>query len=283
MTVFRNKPEAFFDLVVHDVNRTPGLTGASAGFESGEWRNEEMADYLYEWLPEFALKYSDLEDLNSSTAVRLIKKAAKTVFTTKKYKKRGEFGELLLHALIREIFGSEPAISKIYYKSALNETVKGFDAVHVVENDGELELWLGEVKFYKSISSAIRDVKQELEDHTRNDYLRDEFILISSKIDSRWKHREQLNKLISSRKSLDTVFKCICLPVLLTYESSCVSSHTETCEEFKHSLKEELQKAYEKFTEGNLPPIRIHLFLVPLDKKEELISILQNKLEGLQR
>ena len=93
MSVFAQKPEPFFDLVVHDILRTPGLTGGSAGYEDGKWRYDEMADYLFEWLPEFALKYSDLEDLNSATAMRLIKRAAKIVFTTPKYQKRGEFGE----------------------------------------------------------------------------------------------------------------------------------------------------------------------------------------------
>src|SRR5690606_2224805 len=141
-------------------------TGASAGYEAGQWRHEQMADYLFDWLLEFALKYSELEDLNSSSARRLLQKAARTVFNTPKYQKRAEFGELLLHALVRAAVNSQPAISKIYYKTSANETVKGFDAVHVGENGDELELWLGEVKFYKDLSAAIREVTKELEAHT---------------------------------------------------------------------------------------------------------------------
>jgi hypothetical protein len=70
--------------------------------------------------------------------MRLVKQAAKTVYTTDKYQRRGEFFELLPHALLREVFNSEPAISKIYYKSATIETVKGFDAVHIVEAGNDL-------------------------------------------------------------------------------------------------------------------------------------------------
>lgn len=283
MSVFARKPEPFFDIVVHDIIRSPGLTGASAGYEGGEWRHEEMADYLFEWLPEFALKYSDLEDLNSATALRLIKKAAKTVYTTEKYQKRGEFGELLLHALIREVFDSQPAISKIYYKSATNETVKGFDAVHIVENNDELELWLGEVKFYKDVSDAINKVATELKAHTNRDYLRDEFILIESKIDPSWKHAKELRKLISKRTSLDTIFKWTCLPVLLTYESDCVDSHSEKTDQFVSELTTELENIYQTFSSRKLPPMRVHLFLIPLKNKDVLVKALQEKLEGLQR
>jgi hypothetical protein len=36
------------------------------------------------------------------------------VYTTEKFKRRGEFGELLLHAVIRELWETEPAVSKLY-------------------------------------------------------------------------------------------------------------------------------------------------------------------------
>ena len=94
-----------------------------------------VADYLFDWLLEFSLKYSELQNVNYLTAAQMLRNAAKTVYTTDKYGKRGEFGELLLHAFIRQAFDSEPAVSKIYYKTANNETVKGFDAVHIVEQE----------------------------------------------------------------------------------------------------------------------------------------------------
>jgi hypothetical protein len=282
MSVFRKKPRPLLQLVIHDVARSPGLTGAIAGYECSSWRNEAFADYLFEWLPEFALKYSEIRDVNSSTAIRLIRKAARTVYTTEKYGKRGEFGELLLHAMIREVFDSEPAISKIFYKSSTNETVKGFDAVHVVEDQGSLELWLGEAKFFSDCSDAISKVVKEINDHARRDYLRDEFILIASKIDPQWKHAERLRELIDGRTSLDVVFKATCVPVLLTYESNCVATHSEATAEFEEELVAELEGAYRSFAERKFPPLRIHLFLVPLSSKVAFVEILHRKLKGLQ-
>lgn len=283
MSIYKEKPEPLFELVTHEINIEPGLTATSAGYENSEWRYRAVADYLFDWLPEFALKYSDLEDLSSATMMRLIKRAAKTVYTTPKYEKRGEFGELLLHALIREVFDSQPAISKIYYKSTVNKAVEGFDAVHVVENGEDLELWLGEAKFHKDINRAITEVVKELEIHMGHDYLREEFILISSKVDPRWPHAKKFEKLLSERNSLDNVFKCICIPVLLTYESKAVLSFNEVSAEYKDALLEEVTSIYKKFSSNELPKVRIHLFLFPLADKDLLVSTLQKKLEGLQR
>jgi hypothetical protein len=62
--------------------------------------------------------------------------------STDKYQKRGEIGELLLHVICREVFKTYPAITKYFYKDSSNNTVKGFDAVHVVVTKTGLELWL---------------------------------------------------------------------------------------------------------------------------------------------
>jgi len=283
MSIYENRPEPFFDVIVHDLNQSPGLTGLFAGYEGGEWRYNDMADYLFEWLPEFALKYTDIKNINSATAMRSLKRAAKIVYNTEKYQKRGEFGELLLHALIRETFDSQPAISKIYYKSSVNETVKGFDAVHIVPSAAGIELWLGEVKFYKEITSAIQDVVKEINDHIDRDYLKDEFVLISSKIDDSWEHAGELKSLIAGRKSLDEVFKSVCIPVLLTYESSLVKSESSLTDEFKEKMNAELVHHHFIFTEKELPDLKIHLFLVPLGEKQKLIDVLHSKLEGMQR
>jgi len=280
---FQNKPDPFFELVIHDQASKPGLTGACAGYEQGAFRNQGLADYLFEWLPEFALKYSELEEFNSGSAMRLVKQAAKTVYTTEKYKSRGEFGELLLHALLREVFDSEPAISKIFYKTAANETVKGFDAVHIVENGDELELWLGEVKFYQDAAAAVRDIATEILKHTESDYLRQEFLLIGGKLDTRWKHCDKVRDLISQRRSLDDVFARLCIPALITYESQCVAGNDKLTDVFREALRLEIRAIAAKFSETLLPELRIHLFLVPLQDKELLVKLLHEKLEGLQR
>jgi hypothetical protein len=140
-----------------------GVTGLCVGYESGEWRTDDFVDFIMEWLPEFALNSRERENLVHENAVATLRKAAKLIYKSKKFANRGEFGELFLHAAIRSVFNSTPAISKIFYKSSHNETVKGFDCVHVVGPLDDLELWIGEVKFYSDLKKAVYDVIPELE------------------------------------------------------------------------------------------------------------------------
>lgn len=277
------QPKPFMEVRVHDLSVKPSVTGLCIGYELGEWRAAQFADHLMEWLPEFALTYSEIEGIHGGNMVALMREAAKKVYATKKFEKRGEFGELFLHVAIRQVFGSLPAISKIYYKSARNDTVKGFDAVHVVNDEDGLQLWLGEAKFYEDIGRAIRDVVEELKKHTERDYLRDEFLLITGKIDQGWPHADKLKTLLSPNTSLDTVFKAVCIPVLLTYDSSCVPKHKECSEAYSMEFREEIMRHYDTFKSKELPKnITIHLFLLPLELKEKLIAELDRKLQGWQ-
>lgn len=270
-------------VVVHDLALAPPLTGLCAGYELGKWRLDALADHLLETLPEFCLTYSEAKELNHETAVALIRQAAKRVFTTKKFEKRGEFGELLLHVVLKQVVKTLPAISKIYYKDADNDTVKGFDAVHVVVADDQLELWLGEVKFYEDITVAIRDVVAELHKHTDAQYLRREFYAIQNKLDDAWPHAAKLKALLHDNTSLDTVFSALCVPVLLTYDSATTASHDSYCQPYVDALTAEMRKIHGRFVTKRLPPVRIHLFLIPTATKKALIAKLDDKLKTWQR
>lgn len=237
-----------------------------------------------EWLPEFALTYSELEGIHSGNMVALLREAAKKIYASDKFRNRGEFGELILHAAIRQVFESLPAISKIYYKSSANDTVKGFDAVHVVQGPQGLELWLGEAKFYKDANSAIAAVATELYEHTRRDYLRDEFVLIGGKIDRQWPPAAELRALLSRNRSLDQIFRAVRIPVLLTYDSACIARHRSCSQEYSEDFRQEVMHYYARFQEQQLPQeVEIHLFLLPLENKETLVEELDRKLKGLQQ
>ena len=282
--IYKNKPEAFF---YDDTKKIPLKNegfGLNVGYETLAWRYDSFANYVLEWLPEFALNYSTLKDFNPANSIKLIKQAAKSVYDTDKYKNRGEFGEIILHAIIRELYDSEPVISKIYYKTSANDPVKGFDAVHMVEGSDGLELWLGEVKFYTEINKAVNDVVDELSDHFSQDFLRKEFMFITGKIAPDWKYINQIKQLISVRRPIDEIFKKIRVPVLLTYESQTVKDYKEVSELFIKKLIIELTNHEKKFYSKlqNINNISISLHLLPLEDKNKLVEILNKKLEGLK-
>lgn len=254
------------------------------GYERGEWRASQLVDHLMEWLPEFALTASECTSLGHQNATKLIRRAAKRVYDSEKFRNRGEFGEILLHAAVRQVFDSIPAVSKVYYKSANNDTVKGFDAVHVVGPPEDLELWLGEAKFYSEIGRAISDLAAELRAHLETDYLRNEFALVVNKIDPKWPHAEILGKLLQPAVSLDDVFQRVCIPVLLTYDSACVSTHKACDATYAKAFEHEITKHYETFAARALPKeVRVHLFLLPLLQKDALVKGLDEKLKLWQQ
>src|SRR5262245_48153271 len=118
------RPEPFLVVRVHDPEIQPSLSGLCAGYERGEWRARQLVDHIMDWLPEFALTASECAALGHQNATKLIRSAARRVYESEKFRNRGEFGEVLLHAAIRQVFDSLPAVSKIYYKSANNDNVK---------------------------------------------------------------------------------------------------------------------------------------------------------------
>ena len=270
----------FFNIIIHKDDTFPDLHGVCAGFESRQWRKDQLVDYLFEYLPEFALTYSEFKNLTGENVVAKMRQVVMSIYQSEKFKNRGEFGELLLHAIIRETYKTIPAISKIYYKDGPNETVKGFDAVHVVVTDDTLELWLGEVKFYNNISKAISDVIKELKQHSNIRYVRNEFLAITNKIDAEWPYADRLKTLLHPHTSLDDVFSNTCIPVLLTYDSSVLTRYDNKCNEYVQEISEELQKNHKIFCDklGDFP-LTIHLFLFPLNTKAELINSLEAKLE----
>jgi hypothetical protein len=279
----RQIPQPFLEVRVHELGLKPPVTAACAGYEAGKWRSSQLASHMVQWLPDFALNHKDLEAIGGHNAVLEVARAAQLVYGTGSGGRRGEPGELLLHIILCQVFKTVPAIRKIFYKDSRNDNVKGFDAVHVIAAGNELELWLGEAKFYGDIKKAVSAVVEELQQHTTVDYLRSEFTLIANKIEDDWPHADQLRRLLDKNTSLDKVFVRACIPVLLTYDSTAVANHKQASEEYKAEFRREVLDHREYFAKQALPRnIRIHLLLLPLKRKDELLHEFDRRLTACQ-
>lgn len=267
------------------MSESPSLTALCAGYELGEWRAQPLVDDLFQrHLASFALSFTDWNDINGETAAKALKKAAKAVYTTDKYGSRGEFGELLLHAAAKDFFGAQPAVSKLHYKDSPNDTVKGFDCVHLIENQDKPELWIGEVKYYPDLTRAIRDSTDELVDHLAPDYLRREFIAITNKLDESWPHAGAVRTMLDEARSLDDILPNLVVPVLLTYNSPAVASHGVVDDDYVTALRAEAEDGWQRFcSKVKTPfPITLHLILVPLLDKVKLTEMFNTKLQAWQ-
>lgn len=275
-------PAPLLEIRVDVLDPPVPLSAACAGYEQGRWRCRELSRHVLQWLPEFALKYSEWQDLSSADAVLKVAEAARAVYKSERFARRGEFGEILLHILLRQHVGTAPAISKIFFKDHRNDTVKGFDAVHILEEE-TIELWLGEVKFYNDLRRAVRDVIAELREHTDTNYLRSEFVAITNKLDDKWPLAEDLRQMLPRTRSLDEIFSEICIPVLLTYDSPTVQSHSRLSDEYEAAFRKEVCEHWEHFREA-LPdlPLRVHLFLLPLEEKARLVEEMHKALNYAQ-
>lgn len=263
----------------------PPLYVVCPGYEMKVWRGEDLAsDIFRRHLTSFALSFSEFESIDGNTAGTQISRAARKVYASDKYKSRGEFGELILHAILRDFFNATPAVSKIYYKDSDNDTVKGFDSVHVVEVDDDIEIWIGESKFYNNLASAIRDVTAEIEDHLQRNFLKREFIAITSKVDPAWPHSQRFADLLAEGRSLDQIANSLVMPVFLTYDSRAVSSWDELCEEYVEAVKVEAEHARDAFRGKLSTPldIRVRFILLPLESKAQFAQLMHLRLQSWQ-
>lgn len=270
-----------------DEARAPKFSVYCVGYEQKRWRAEEMVkDFFRRHLNSFALSYTEWVSIDGDSAAEALARSARMVYDTDKYERRGEFGELFLHGILRDFYGAEPAVSKIYYEDGPNETAKGFDSIHVAVNpEGDLDLWLGEAKLYQSMSGAITEIIKSLNDHISNDFLRREFLAVTNKIDENWPYASRLSELLDENTSLDLIIDRIVMPVLLTYQSETVQKHERVTSEYEVALVGEAEAAWQDF-KNKLPtdfPVEIYFMVLPLEDTKRVREIAHQTLIAYQR
>lgn len=286
-------PPTVLNVVVEEFDDAIPLLGVCAGHEDSRWRYRALSDDLLSWAMDWILPHDELAGLTHVNAYRLMAKAISRIYKTADTELRGEIGELLLHIILRRFLNSERAISRIYFKDAANDTVKGFDAAHIVEvpvaegSDPELELWLGEAKFFKNSSRAIGAVLDELELHLDTQYLRSEFAAISDKVEPGWKHANKVKALLRQEVSLDQVFQRVVIPVFITFDSEITGRHQTSSKEYVDEIAAHMRQEWEafrrRFERRTFPrEVRVHLILLPMSTKKDLLDAFDERLKAWQ-
>lgn len=255
-----------------------------AGFELSEWRCDGLADNLMEWITDYALKSDELRNSNHTNNYVRLKQAATRVYISENYKRRGEVGEIAAHAICRTYFDTIPVAARVNYLSASNDPVKAFDLVHVrYVNGGDIELWLGEAKFFKTRSSAISDAITSIESHITAGFLKNEKLLLGPQVSDDIPHSAKLKELLASETSLDDLFSNAVFPVFIAANSGATKKHTEPCEKYITGVAKEMNSLWEKLKASGLTKkIKLKLIYVPLGDKEKLNTAFDNRLKGLQ-
>ena len=205
---------------------------------------------------------------------------------SKAHLRRGEFGELILHLLLRDFHKTIPLISKIYFKDSYGVTVHGFDAVHIQPETKTL--WLGESKIYIDGKKGVKALINDIKEHIKRDYLNDEFTIISKKIKliDNIPNKEHWINLMNKKTKLSDVLDSVTIPLLCTYSSSNFSNFKEESEDFIKSYEKEVRALKEYFDKNHKHPLKtklnIILILFPVKCKIALVKKLHKKLHHLQ-
>lgn len=273
-------------------------------------RLEDFTDSIIETIPEYVFAEYKGSNIPQTRSVSRIREAAKSIYKIEEYQwmhqvyveknedaiarfqksqymNRGEFGEILLHLLLREFKGTVPLISKVYFKDSNNVPAHGFDAVHITDEDNIL--WLGESKLYTDAKQGLDALIEDLKNHIKHDYLREQFVIIKKNIENTTIPRRDawIDKLSQCNRLLDCL-SIINIPLLCTYQNSDIyDNFIEQSDEMATSYYEtNIKELKQYFNTRNCHHLKqsmnILLLLFPIPNKKMLIMKLHEKLWHMQ-
>jgi hypothetical protein len=249
-------------------------------FELGAWRYKQLAEHLFDWLPDVALRPRErqafLYEPNKTLA-----RACRRLFDTDDPSKRGEVGEVLLHAACRQEYGTAPFVARLFYKMRSNDSVTSVDVVHVLMNDdNELELWLGEAKLYDDVQTAKYRALKSVEPLWDPDFLVEMKALVGPKIDENAPHEKELNWLFEEETSLDQIIARIVIPICIAADFAPTIAGTARDEAYLAAVKSELVAAHKYLIERIPVEVRFVVIFVPLDCKQKLETAVNARVQS---
>lgn len=274
------------------------------------WRH--FINLLQNVLPEFAFGFHEGINIPITRATEMIADAAQAIYKIdefvkskeiyvdksgfiddddipSKYLKRGEFGELILHLLLRDYHNTIPLLSKIYFKDAYGVPVHGFDAVHIQPETKTL--WLGESKLYVDGKKGVEALIEDIKHHFTHDFIDQEFTIISKKIklfnESEVPEKQYWLNLMDKNKSLKSIFSSINIPLICTYSSNLFKEYSDEKDtEFLQHFESEVRNLQNHFNlnnnHKNKAQLNIILLLFPVQCKNTLVKRMHKKLFKLQ-
>lgn len=270
------------EYVIREEICTETLRAFHVGFDEGSFRMIPLVETIRNVIPEFAFGFHEGMTVPLNEMVDRIQEAARAVYTTDKYHKRGEFGELILHLLLRDFCGTTPLLSKIYFKDTENMPAHGFDGVHVT-SDPHKRLWLGESKLYADGRRGVADLATDVTKHVNSDFLRREFMQIKRKLAAPASEVVDWQQLLDKHRRIDEIFQHVVFPMVATYSSGLFKEYSDESEEYLAAFVEECEALHKHFFDraANSNALII-LFLLPVEDKDKLIKELDRRLKAMQ-
>jgi Cap4 SAVED domain len=224
-----------------------------------------LADHLVDWLPEIALKASDLVSVQHLRMRQKTRDAVRAIRRQKALTTEQLVAETLLHAVVRQTLGSEPIACKLFYESATG--LRSFGSAHIVHRETHDELWLGRaaVATAETYDQVVGTVVAELEHVLDPDFLKDERETIITLREPQHLLPTKLEAALSKNAPIDDLVDALCIPVLIGYDSAVLGS--AYAEDYRTRLSDEVTRAYQAIKSrlpNTLQSVKVHIFLIPV-------------------
>ena len=152
--------------------------------------NEDLVKIIYNSIIEYSYEtfpkndYNKLQNMHAAALSNKIK-YIKDEIDNDSNTKAGFFGEVLLCTILKALYGKDSFIARGRFFDPLeNSETKGYDSYHIFDNNGQIELWFGEVKFHESHNTAINSVMGNINKALSINYLGQTFYSIDNQIEA---------------------------------------------------------------------------------------------------
>lgn len=163
---------------------------------------QDISKIIYNGIVEFAVNeyeidYTALEREQRKAILSRIRYNPEASDNTKL--KYGFYGEVLLDLILRVFLRTSVLAARGYFYSPIeNSEAKGFDAFHLMERDGNIDLWFGEAKFYLKYKDAITPVLEKLSTSLSDEYVNKNLLAIINERTHISTNNENLESLLDS-------------------------------------------------------------------------------------
>lgn len=275
-----------------------------------KYPEDELARLVLRVMPEYVFAWH--EDANLQTAMAKVAEAAQRLYETDPYRlmrryyidgddsveeevkkleanNRGEFGELLLHLLLRDFKGTLPLMSKVYFSDSRGVPAHGFDAVHYIPETKQL--WVGESKLYSNVKTGLAELVKDLHAHINRDYLHEQFVLIEKNVNTQHNpDKEYWVKELQKNERLADMIANLNVAMLCLYPHDVYQKQLEEALnedeglEYHRTHVRELKGYFDSINNCVLKDrVNIVLLLFPVKDKKEFVRILHQKLWHAQQ
>lgn len=174
--------------------------------------------------------------------------------------------EILLHAVLRHHFKSEPIACKLFYASASG--TKTFGNAHILHGNEGDELWLGRASITTAslYDSVVDSIMTEISHVLDQDFLKEEREVIVTLREPQHLLSTTIDSVLKRHAPIDDLIQSLCLPVLIAYDSGVLNNGF--AEDYRTKLITEVTERYihlKAILPAVVTSIRVHMFLIPVE------------------